>query len=84
MTQPIVRAAVSSKDSDELIDKVDRIAATINKEAFDRATVTLERMEREKQAHINQLKRQNPERLMNIPAGQKESGPGWRIWEYLF
>ena len=73
-----------SKDSDELIDKVDRIAATINKEAFNRATVTLERMEREKQAHINQLKRQNPERLMNVPAGQAESGPGWRLWEYIF
>lgn len=73
-----------SKESDELIEKVDRIAATINKEAFDRATVTLERMEREKQAYANKLKRQNPEHLMNVPAGQKESGPGWRIWEYLF
>lgn len=74
-----------SKDGDELIDKVDRIAATINKEAFDRATVTLERMEREKQAHMNQLKRQNPEHLMNVPAGQQQKkGPGWKIWEYIF
>ena len=73
-----------SKVSDDLIEKVDRIAATINKEAFNRSTVTLERMEREKQAHINKLKRQNPERLMNVPTGQEESGPGWKIWEYIF
>jgi TolB-like protein len=73
-----------SKISDELIEKVDRIAATINKEAFNRSTLTLERMEREKQAHINQLKRQNPERLMNVTPGQQESGPGWKLWEYIF
>ena len=73
-----------SKIADDLIDKVDRIAATINKEAFDRSTVTYEQMEREKQAYINKLKRQNPEHLMKVPAGQQDQGPGWKVWEYLF
>ncbi|MCP4721599.1 MAG: hypothetical protein GY860_19245 [Desulfobacteraceae bacterium] len=73
-----------SKISDELIDKVDRIAATINKDIFDRSTVTYEKMKQEKQAYINKLKRQNPEHLMNVPAGQQDDGPGWKLWEYLF
>ena len=73
-----------SKVNDDLIDKVDQIAATINKEAFSRSTVTYERMEREKQAYINKLKRQNPEYLMKVPAGQQDQGPGWKVWEYLF
>ena len=73
-----------SKVNDDLIDKVDQIAATINKEAFDRSTVTYEKMEREKQAYINKLKRQNPEHLMKVPASQQDQGPGWKVWEYLF
>jgi L-aminopeptidase/D-esterase-like protein len=73
-----------SKVNDDLIDKVDRIAATINKEAFNRSTVTYEQMEREKQAYINKLKRQNPEHLMKVPASQQDQGPGWKVWEYLF
>jgi len=73
-----------SKISDDLIDKVDRIAATINKEAFDRSTVTYDRMEQEKQAHINEMKRKNPEYLMNVPQGRQDQGPGWKIWKYIF
>jgi len=73
-----------SKISDDLIDKVDRIAATINKEAFDRSTVAYDRMEQEKQAHINEMKRKNPEYLMTVPAGQQDKGPGWKIWKYIF
>jgi hypothetical protein len=63
---------------------VDQIAATINKEAFNRSTVTYEQMERKKQAYINKLKRQNPEHLMKVPAGQQDQGPGWKVWKYLF
>jgi L-aminopeptidase/D-esterase-like protein len=73
-----------SKINDDLIDKVDRIAATTNKEAFDRSTVTYEQMEQEKQAHTNKLKRQNPEHLINVPAGQQDQGPGWKVWKYIF
>ncbi len=73
-----------SKVSDDLIDKVDRIAATINKDAFNRSTVTYEKMEQEKQAYLNKLKRQNPEHLMAVPQGQQDAGPGWKLWEYIF
>jgi len=73
-----------SKISDELIDKVDRIAATINKDVFDRSTVTYEKMEQEKQAYLKKLKRQNPEYLMTVPQGQQDDGPGWKLWEYIF
>ncbi len=74
-----------SKVSDDLIDKVDRIAATINQKVFNRSTVTYEKMEQEKQAYITDLKRRNPEHLMNVPAGwQEEKSPGWKIWKYLF
>ena len=73
-----------SKVPDDLIDKVDRISATINKEAFNRSTVTYDQMEREKQAYINKLKRQNPEHLMKVPASQQDQGPGWKVWKYLF
>jgi TolB-like protein len=73
-----------SKITDDLIDKVDQIAATINKKAFDRSTVTYEQMEQEKQANITRLKRQNPEHLMKVPAGPQDQGPGWKVWEYLF
>ncbi len=71
-----------SEISDDLIDKVDQIAATINKEAFNRSTVTYEKMEQKKQAHINKLKRQNPEHLMNVP-DPKEEGIGWKVWKYI-
>lgn len=74
-----------SKISDDLIEKVDRIAATINNKVFHRSTVTYEKMEQEKQAHINELKRRNPEHMMNRPGGwQKNESPGWKIWKYLF
>ena len=74
-----------SKVSDDLIDKVDEIAATINQKIFDRTTVTWEKMEQEKQAHVNELKRKNPEHLMKMPQGwQPEEEVGWKVWKYLF
>jgi TolB-like protein len=51
-----------SKDSDELIDKVGRIAAGINKQVFDRTTTAWEKIEQERQAKINELRR----RIRNI------------------
>jgi len=74
-----------SKDSDELIGKVARIAAGINKQVFDRSTIAWEKMEQERQARINELKRKNPEYLMNNPRWQQQDdSPGWKIWKYLF
>ncbi len=74
-----------SKDSDELIEKVARIAAGINKQVFDRSTIAWEKMEQERQARINELKRRNPEYLMQNPQWQQQDdSPGWKIWKYLF
>lgn len=74
-----------SKNSDDLIKKVDCIAAAINHKVFDRTTVTWEQMEQEKQKNINKLKNQNPETLMQMPAGwQREEKVGWKVWKYLF
>jgi TolB-like protein len=74
-----------SKDSDELIEKVGRIAAGINKQVFDRSTTAWEQMEQERQAKINELRRRNPEHLMQNPQWQPQNdSPGWKIWKYLF
>ena len=74
-----------SKKSDELILKVDRIAAAINQKVFDRTTVTWEKMEQERQKQINDFKRRNPEHLMQVPPGwQPKEEIGWKVWKYLF
>lgn len=74
-----------SKNSDDLIKKVDYLAAAINHKVFDRTTVTWEQMEQEKQKKLNELKNQNPENLMQMPAGwQHEEKVGWKVWKYLF
>lgn len=74
-----------SKNSDDLIKKMDCIAAAINHKVFHRTTVTWEQMEQEKQKNINKLKNQNPENLMQMPTGwQPEEKVGWKVWKYLF
>jgi TolB-like protein len=74
-----------SDKSDELIDKISRIAANINKEVFDRSTTDWERIEQERQAKRNELRRKNPEHLMQNPQWQRtQESPGWKIWKYLF
>lgn len=74
-----------SKNSDDLIKKVDRIAAAINYKVFNRTTVTWEQMEQEKNKKINELKNQNPENLMQMPTEwQREEKVGWKVWKYLF
>ena len=74
-----------SKNSDDLIQKVDRIAAAINHKVFNRTTVAWEQMEQEKQKKLNEFKNQNPENLMQMPAGwQQEEKVGWKVWKYLF
>lgn len=74
-----------SDNSDELIDKISRIAANINKEVFDRSTTDWERIEQERQARRNELRRKNPEHMMQNPQWQQtQESPGWKIWKYLF
>ncbi|WP_321495795.1 hypothetical protein [uncultured Desulfobacter sp.] len=74
-----------SKSSDDLIKKIDRIAAAINYKVFNRTTVTWEQMEQEKQKKLNEIKNQNPENLMPVqPGWQNEEKVGWKVWKYLF
>lgn len=73
-----------SKSQGDLIAKIDRIAAFINQEAFNRSTLTWEKMKQEKIARQNKLRRQNPEHLMNLPKEPEEESPGWKVWKYLF
>ena len=74
-----------SDKSDELIDKVDRIAAIINNKVFDRATLTWDKIEQERQANKEKMKRQNPEYMMQNPDWQEtKESYGWKIWKYLF
>jgi len=74
-----------SKQEDQLIEKVDRIAAAINQQVFERSTVTWEQMQQERQKAINDYKRRNPEHLMKMPPGyRQEEKIGWKVWKYLF
>ncbi len=74
-----------SDNSDELIDKISRIAAGINKQVFDRSTTDWERIEQERQAKSQELRRRHPEHLMQNPQWQQtKESPGWKKWKYLF
>ncbi|WP_022667951.1 hypothetical protein [Desulfospira joergensenii] len=74
-----------SEKSDNLIDKVDRIAATINQKVFQRDTLTWDKIEQERQANIEKMKRKNPEYMMQNPNWQEtKESYGWKIWKYLF
>ncbi len=75
-----------SDKEEDLIDKVDRLAAEINQKVFNRSTYTWEQMEAEKEAKRLRLKRQNPEYLLKKSA-PKEGGDEksvWKIWDRLF
>jgi len=74
-----------SKKIDDLIKKTDHIVAAINKKIFGRVTVSWKNMEMEKQKHIKELKRQNPENLIrHHQSKDSDDSPGWKIWKYLF
>ncbi len=73
-----------SKKTDDLIPKVNRIAASINKKIFNRSTSDWEKMEQEKKAYLKKIQRQNPEYMMQRRWHNTEKSPGWKIWKYLF
>jgi len=74
-----------SQKSGDLIDKTDRIAATINKKIFGRSTLAWEKMEQEQKEDVQKQIRKNPEYMMKTPGWQDaEKSPGWKIWKYLF
>ncbi len=76
-----------SRTTDDLIQKVDRLAAAINHHIFKRSTVTWEKMTQEQTETQNDLKRKNPEYLMEQYPGWQEDQKekiGWKVWKYLF
>jgi TolB-like protein len=74
-----------SQKSGDLIDKTNRIAATINKKIFGRSTLAWEKMEQEQKADVQKQIRKNPEYMMKTPGWQDaEKSPGWKIWKYIF
>ncbi len=73
---------VQSDNADDFIDKIDRMAATINQKVFSRTTMTWDTMTQEKKATANELRRKNPEYLMQNPAWQKtKSSDRWKFWK---
>jgi len=73
-----------SQKSGDLIDKTNRIAATINKKIFGRFTLTWEKMEKEQKEDVQKQIRKNPEYMMKTPGWQDaEKSPGWKIWKYI-
>ena len=75
-----------SQRAEDLISRIDRLAAAINHKVFKRSTYTWEQMEAEKKAEQNKLKRQNPEHLMQDSKSKRkgEDEPDWKIWKHLF
>ncbi len=74
-----------SKKIDDIIPKLDRIAAKINKTVFNRTTVSFEEMEKEKKSDIEKWKRQNPENLIPVfQRSQNTDTPVWKVWKYIF
>ncbi len=74
-----------SKIIDDVIPKLNIIAAKINKTVFKRETVIYENLVKKEKEKAMQWKRQNPEKLMPVfPQGeQPEKSSFWKIWEYL-
>lgn len=74
-----------SKIIDDVIPKLNIIAAKINKKVFERKTIVYEKLAKEEKEKAEQWKRQNPEKMMPIiPKGeQEEKSSIWRFWEYL-
>lgn len=71
---------------DQVIQKVDVICAKINKKAFDRTTVSFEKLKKEEIISEEELKRINPEKMMPFQKGrdqEEKKKTWWKIWQYL-
>ncbi len=76
---------VQSDNADDFIDKIDKMAAMINQQAFSRKTMTWDAMYKEKKESVDENRRRNPEYLMQNPAWQKTKDSGrWKFWKRLF
>ncbi len=74
-----------SKIIDDVVPKINVIAAKINKKVFQRESLIYENLIKKEKEKAEQWKRQNPEKLMPVfPQGeQKEKSSIWKFWEYL-
>ncbi len=73
-----------SKLLSDLIPKVNFIAAKINKNVFNRKTFVYDQLLNTEKEKYEQLRRQNPEKLMPIPkTDPAEKSSPWKFWEYL-
>ncbi len=73
-----------SKLLSDLIPKVNFIAARINKKVFDRKTVVYDQLVNKEKEKYEQLKRQNPEKMMpKLKTDPGEKSSPWKFWEYL-
>lgn len=69
----------------EVIPKLNAIAARINKKIFDRTTVAYKKLE-QKDSSTQQLQRMNPEDLLNYLGDQpehEEDIPFWKFWKFF-
>lgn len=75
-----------SKALDDVIPKINLIAAKINKKVFERQTLVFENLLKQEKEKIEQIRRQNPENLMPVFKDdelKEEKPPIWKIWKYL-
>lgn len=74
-----------SKTIDELVPKINLLAAKINKKVFQRETTAFESLVKKQKQQAEEWRRQNPEKLLpSLPQGEpEEKTPIWKIWKYL-
>jgi TolB-like protein len=74
-----------STNINEVIPKLNIIAAKINKKVLNRKTATYNKLENDQLKEVEKLKRQNPERMMpQVPQGERqEKTKWWKFWEFL-
>ncbi len=73
-----------SNTIDQVIPKLNTIAAKINYKIFNRETTDYLKLTNEAKDKAKNWERQNPEELMpSIPHEKKEKSSWWKVWEYL-
>ncbi len=69
-----------SETIDQIIPRVDVVAAKINKKVFSRTTVSYEKFKKDNIITEEELKRMNPERMMPLRQFEEQEEPWWKVW----
>ncbi len=73
-----------SDSIDQVIPKLNTIAAKINYKIFNRETTEYSKLTKEVKDKAKNWERQNPEELMpSIPHEKIEKSSWWKVWDYL-